>query len=334
MLPVERHSISFSTRSRTHYQENGADQRPVLARDTWTNTVHLHGADYQRCAAPADCDPSGTKIDTRLGLPADPDVDGTDDIDESSASQSAPAPTIDKQIRNASAAPVSCNTGTYTDGPAGPYGPGDRICYRLRVELPRRARHRHADRDRLPAAGHRVRELLADRREQRHDPRLRRRARPRADLDPRRRLRRRQRRRHERPGLRGAPVRAGGRPDRAAVRRRQGQPDEVLARQQRRRELPAARPGRVHLGGAAAHAHRGRPRHREPARRRQRPGRRRRYRAERRRGHDPRRRDQPGRAQRAERDRLGAPAHGSRQPDDRLPRRARTSPTAASAPAA
>ncbi len=69
MQPSSHHEIAFSTRSRTHYQENFNDQRPVLARDSWTNTVDLLGKDYQRCVAPADCDPVGTKLDTTPGLP-------------------------------------------------------------------------------------------------------------------------------------------------------------------------------------------------------------------------------------------------------------------------
>ena len=137
MQPSSHHEIAFSTRSRTHYQENFNDQRPVLARDSWTNTVDLLGKDYQRCVAPADCDPVGTKLDTTPGLPAEPDADGTDDVDASSASQSAGSPTIDKTIRAAGGVtPVSCGTGTYSDLVAGPYGPGDRICFKLRVDFP------------------------------------------------------------------------------------------------------------------------------------------------------------------------------------------------------
>ncbi len=137
MQPSSHHEIAFSTRARTHYQENFNDDRPVLARDSWQNTVDLLGKDFQRCVAPADCDPVGAKIDTTPGLPAEPDADGTDDVDASAASQSAGSPSIDKTIRAAGGAtPVDCGTGTYSDVTAGPYGPGDRVCFRLRVDFP------------------------------------------------------------------------------------------------------------------------------------------------------------------------------------------------------
>ena len=215
---------------------------------------------------------------------------------------------------------MSCATGSYSDGPAGPYGPGDRICYRLRVDFP----------GALDTGTPTVTDFLPPGTEYEsytetvasnvviQD----------FDGDPG-------------PALTWTLGEDDGDGNDAtngqvfevllAVRvvdPTAGQSDDVKGNLMKfshansgGAELPAARPGRVHLGGAAAHAHRGRPRHREPARRRQRPGRGRRHRPERRRGDDPRRRDQPGRSRRAERDRLGAPAHGARQPDDRLPRR-------------
>ena len=180
------------------------------------NTVDLLGKDYQRCVAPADCDPVGTKIDTTPGLPAEPDADGTDDVDASSASQSAGSPTIDKTIRAAGGAtPVSCGTGTYSDLAAGPYGPGDRICFKLRVDFPALLDTGNPTVTDFLPTGTTFESYTVTAEQHRHDQAVHGRGRrPGRELD----ARRRRRRRRQRPGLRGPARRARRRPDRGRVR--------------------------------------------------------------------------------------------------------------------
>ena len=127
MDPSADFDITFPTRARASYQENFADDGPVLTRDSWVNHVSVLGADFVICA-PADPDCTGT------GTPIDADEpDGIDDLDESSAGQEAGGVTIDKRVAQAS--PVSCAAGIYVDGPPPLYGPGDRVCWKVRVDF-------------------------------------------------------------------------------------------------------------------------------------------------------------------------------------------------------
>jgi len=117
LAPSETATITFPTRARTHYQEAFADANPVLTRDAWSNQVSLLGADS-----------------TPAGIPHD-EPDGTDDVDASAARQEAGSLTIDKTVRQPDAS-ADCDTGTYSDAVARTYGPGDRICYRVKVTFP------------------------------------------------------------------------------------------------------------------------------------------------------------------------------------------------------
>lgn len=117
LAPNETATITFPTRARTHYQEAFLDADPILTRDAWTNQVSLLGADS-----------------TPPGVPHT-EPDGSDDVDVSSAHQEAGSLTIDKTIRQPDGS-VDCNTGTYSDAVAQTYGPGDRVCYRLKVTFP------------------------------------------------------------------------------------------------------------------------------------------------------------------------------------------------------
>ncbi len=105
------------------------DDTPVLARDTWQNTVDIAGADFRICApADPDCTGGGTTIDGD-------ETDGVDDLDASSAGQEAAGLTIDKRVREVTPGPVDCATGNYIDGPPPSYGPGDTVCWQLRIDF-------------------------------------------------------------------------------------------------------------------------------------------------------------------------------------------------------
>jgi fimbrial isopeptide formation D2 family protein/uncharacterized repeat protein (TIGR01451 family) len=146
MRPSEHLVIQFPTRTRTHYQENYKEAKPVLTGDSWTNKVHTQGDDFARCA-PADplCTLGGSKIYTE-------EPEGTPDIDDSAASQEAGGVTIDKTVREnvgprekgVSTVPVNCvgPKTEYVQGlvsaeePKLPlYAPGDEICWTLRVNF-------------------------------------------------------------------------------------------------------------------------------------------------------------------------------------------------------
>jgi uncharacterized repeat protein (TIGR01451 family)/fimbrial isopeptide formation D2 family protein len=129
MQPSATFTISFPTQTRAFYQQGFQDDDPVLARDTWQNTVAVAGADFRICApADPDCTGAGSKIDGD-------EVDGGDDVDGSAAGQEAGGLTIDKTVREAAPVPVDCATGNYVDGPAPEYGPGDTVCWQLRIEF-------------------------------------------------------------------------------------------------------------------------------------------------------------------------------------------------------
>ncbi|MEI2731873.1 MAG: SdrD B-like domain-containing protein [Dermatophilaceae bacterium] len=125
MPPDSTLSITFPTRTREYYQENFTDAEPVLANDSWENTV--------AAASTATGVISGTNVS---GAPRPAP-------DDSSAGQTSANPDIEKFV----AVPqpntqLSCNASTVTYQPADDlasavqyYRPGDRICYRVRVTL-------------------------------------------------------------------------------------------------------------------------------------------------------------------------------------------------------
>jgi fimbrial isopeptide formation D2 family protein/uncharacterized repeat protein (TIGR01451 family) len=115
--------ITFPTRAREYYQQNFTDDVPVLANDSWTNTVNA--------------------TSTSTGVISGTNVPGTPSPapDASSASQSSVNPVIDKQV----SVPIpngvlSCGTASYIEADtlataAQHYRPGDRVCYRVRLTL-------------------------------------------------------------------------------------------------------------------------------------------------------------------------------------------------------
>ena len=110
MTRSDTRTITFSTRVRQNYQENFADASPVLAEDSWVNTVSLTAV-----------------------------ADGRNVADESSAGQEAGPVVISKEVSVPGPAVYSCGDGsglTWDADQAGPYGPGDVVCWRLRVDYP------------------------------------------------------------------------------------------------------------------------------------------------------------------------------------------------------
>lgn len=142
LAPSTEYEVTFPTRTRRFYQQNFANDtaNPVRAGDSWTNTVDVTGDDHRICGdGDVDCTGSADRIDG----------DGPDSrtvIDASSASQTSGGISIDKTVLDPTASgvatPVSCtaaqtaNPNAYVDAPTVPtYGPGDRICWRLRVDF-------------------------------------------------------------------------------------------------------------------------------------------------------------------------------------------------------
>ena len=99
---------------------------PILTRDTIENNVTTDATQFARCTAPgtANCLVPGPKISN--------DTDDKPITDASSASQTSPDPTIDKQV---AASGTNCQTATYVDT-IPHYHPGDRVCWLVRVLFP------------------------------------------------------------------------------------------------------------------------------------------------------------------------------------------------------
>jgi len=132
LAPSEHLILTFPTKTRTFYQANYEDSTPILTGDSWKNEVETEGDDFARCA-PGDplCTEGKAKIFTE-------EAEGTPDFDVSEASQQAGGVEIDKTVReNEGLVPENCS-GKYVDGTSAPfplYGPGDEICWTLRVKF-------------------------------------------------------------------------------------------------------------------------------------------------------------------------------------------------------
>ena len=102
--------ITYRTEQLGWYQENGADHRPVLADDSWSNDAQLVA------------------------------FIGSQEVrDESSKSQITVTTSIEKDVAVPGAVPVSCGDGSgisWDPNTAGPYGPGDRVCWRIQLDTP------------------------------------------------------------------------------------------------------------------------------------------------------------------------------------------------------
>lgn len=130
--PSATRQLTFWTRTRENYQSGFVDSTPVLSRDSVTNNIDTSGVDWVRCA-PADpnCAGAGTKIDHD-------EADGVADYDVSGSGKAAQGPVILKRV--AAHYPVSgdCNDLVAADyGKTVPeYGPGDKVCWDLRLVFP------------------------------------------------------------------------------------------------------------------------------------------------------------------------------------------------------
>jgi large repetitive protein len=135
MQPSSEFTITFPTKTRTHYQEEFLQDtgEPVLAEDSWTNDVAVSGSASRICA-PSDppCDNLGTTSEVIDGDAPNPRTV----TDVSSASQHAESIHIDKKVLERAPTFVDCDTGSYVDGPVSGYSPGDTVCWQLRIDFP------------------------------------------------------------------------------------------------------------------------------------------------------------------------------------------------------
>jgi uncharacterized repeat protein (TIGR01451 family)/fimbrial isopeptide formation D2 family protein len=121
----DKFTITFPSRTRTHYQENGEPAGAILTHDRVENKVTTEGSGLARCVAPGtpDCSTPGPKI---FG------ADGPAIVDASQAGQEAGEALIKKQIAVSGS---NCAAATYTDE-VPRYSPGDTVCWLLRVDFP------------------------------------------------------------------------------------------------------------------------------------------------------------------------------------------------------
>ena len=119
-------TITYDTKTRTHYQHEHLPTGPILADDTVTNNVLAQATTNVVCADDTDCSGTGeTPINHERPL-SEPVSD------TSSASQSAEGPSIAKEIAKSGTA---CLADEYTT--ANPvFHPGDLICWRLTASFP------------------------------------------------------------------------------------------------------------------------------------------------------------------------------------------------------
>ena len=134
MTPSDTFTITVPTQVRSEYRQNGQNTTPVVSRDNFVNSVSIEGLNRRICA-PGDpvCGPTGTVIDGD-GHDASPV------FDESEASVSTAADTIAKYVAApvGNASPAACtNVTTWLgNGGASPrFSPGDRVCWRLKVDF-------------------------------------------------------------------------------------------------------------------------------------------------------------------------------------------------------
>ncbi len=115
--PSSLSTISLETVTRSEYRATGLS---VAARDAWSSTT----ASTATATVIADNDGSATVLLTP---------------DASSGRQTSSGPTIIKEIAEPVTPSSECGDGTglqFTADVAGPFGPGDLVCWRLTVEIP------------------------------------------------------------------------------------------------------------------------------------------------------------------------------------------------------
>lgn len=132
LKPSETRRLTFWTRTRESYQQDFDDATPVLSMDAVTNELRVQGVDWVRCSsAPSDCTSSGTKIWHQ-------EADGELDFDDSSSGKAATGPQLVKQVAAVFPGDGQCsNLAAAQYGKTVPvYGPGDQVCWKLRIEFP------------------------------------------------------------------------------------------------------------------------------------------------------------------------------------------------------
>jgi uncharacterized repeat protein (TIGR01451 family)/fimbrial isopeptide formation D2 family protein len=119
-------TITYDTRTRARYQHEHAPAGPILANDTVTNTVLAQATTNVVCAGDSDCS-GGGETPIYHERPLNEGIS-----DGSSASQTAAAPTIAKEVAESG---TECLGDTYTTAiPV--FHPGDIVCWRLTASFP------------------------------------------------------------------------------------------------------------------------------------------------------------------------------------------------------
>ncbi len=138
MAPNASVVTTFWTKTRHYFQQSGADDLndPISALDKLTNRVIVDGSQYPRCGAgDPECLGAGTPV-SHDQLP------NTTIVDEGSAGIVAPPAFIEKDVMTPATVPGSgattCSIAplAYQNGPADSFGPGDTVCWRLKVTYP------------------------------------------------------------------------------------------------------------------------------------------------------------------------------------------------------
>ena len=137
-------TISYFTKTRTHYQSKHKPALPLLANDSVTNSVLASATTNVVCANDTDCS-GGSKQPIDHERPLSEAIS-----DGSSASQTAEGPTIGKTIAESG---TNCLADEYaTSTPV--YHPGDLICWRLEASFPETiSTHGTVVTDFLPVSG-------------------------------------------------------------------------------------------------------------------------------------------------------------------------------------
>lgn len=144
LAPSSSTTISYSTRTRSHYQEAHVDAAPVTAGDVVRNAAQVSADARVVCTGGVAC-PAGPP--TGDELPHDGALT-TAISDDAADALTGAAATADKQVALSG---TNCATAAYTQGvPA--YAPGDRVCWLVRVDFPSAVQSAAAQiTDQLPA---------------------------------------------------------------------------------------------------------------------------------------------------------------------------------------
>ena len=143
--PSGTRQLTFWTRTRTHYQSNFTNTTPVLSRDSVTNNIDTEGFDWVRCAPTTRTAPVAARRSTTTRPTA------TLDFDVSGSGQGRERPDH-RQAGRTTSYPGSgdCNAATYGKN-VPTYGPGDYVCWKLRLVFPANLDTRQPGRLRHPA---------------------------------------------------------------------------------------------------------------------------------------------------------------------------------------